>query len=94
MASYVYIMTNRARGVLYTGVTNDLIRRVYEHKKGLTEGFSKTYHLNLLVYYEAYDDIMLAIQREKNIKHWLRAWKIQLVESTNAEWNDLYQELI
>ena len=87
-------MTNRLRGVLYTGVTNDLIRRVYEHKEGLIEGFTKTYDLKLLVYYEVYDDIMLAIQREKNIKHWIRAWKIQLIEKTNVEWNDLYLELI
>ena len=94
MPSYVYIMTNRLRGVLYTGVTNDLIRRVYEHKEGLIEGFTKTYDLKLLVYYEVYDDIMLAIQREKNIKHWIRAWKIQLIEKTNVEWNDLYLELI
>jgi putative endonuclease len=85
---YVYIMTNRS-DTLYTGVTNNLERRVYEHKHGLAEGFTKKYNLTMLVYYETTDDVRSAITREKQIKGWLRSRKIALIESTNPQWRDL-----
>jgi len=84
---YVYIMTNRS-DTLYTGVTNNLERRVYEHKHGLVEGFTKKYNLTMLVYYETTDDVS-AIAREKQIKGWLRSKKIALIESGNPQWRDL-----
>jgi putative endonuclease len=90
---YVYIVTNKPRGTLYIGVTNDLIRRVYEHKNGMLDGFTKKYCLKMLVYYEFFDDILFAIQRKKTIKHWIREWKITLIESNNPLWQDLYIEL-
>ena len=81
MADYwVYILTNVPRGTLYVGVTNDLIRRTHEHRDGSVRGFSKRYNLKMLVYFEQYDTPHEAIQREKNIKHWSRSWKLQLVE--------------
>jgi len=86
---YVYIMTNKRNGTLYTGVTNNLTRRVYEHKHKLVEGFTSKYGLSRLVYYEVFDDIRLAIAREKQIKGWLRARKSALIEAKNPEWNDL-----
>jgi len=85
---YVYIMTNRSR-TLYTGVTNNLERRVYEHKQKLVEGFSKRYNLTMLVYYEATGDVRSAIRREKQIKGWLRRKKVALIESVNPQWKDL-----
>lgn len=85
---YVYIMTNRSK-TLYTGVTNDLIRRVYEHKNKMVEGFTKKYNISKLVYFEETNDIQSAITREKHIKGWLRSKKITLIESVNPEWNDL-----
>ncbi|MHB8104506.1 MAG: GIY-YIG nuclease family protein [Dehalococcoidales bacterium] len=85
---YVYIMTNYAR-TLYTGVTNDLERRVYEHKMKLVPGFTSRYGLTILVYYELGDDISAAIIREKQIKGWLRRKKVALIESMNPEWRDL-----
>jgi putative endonuclease len=91
---YVYFMTNRRDGTLYVGVTSDLVRRCYEHRNGLTDGFTKQYGLKSLVYFETYDDIRLAIQREKTIKHWPRAWKIRLIHSTNPEWDDLYASIV
>lgn len=86
---YVYILTNRNNNVLYTGVTNNLPRRVYEHKNKLIEGFTKKYHVDKLVYYEAYADSLNAITREKQIKGGSRAKKIQLIASMNKEWDDL-----
>jgi putative endonuclease len=85
---YVYIMTNRSR-TLYTGVTNNLRRRVYEHKHKLVPGFTQKYNITLLVYYEATPDVRSAIEREKQIKGWLRSKKIALIESVNPEWRDL-----
>jgi len=85
---YVYIMTNRS-GTLYTGVTNDLMRRVYEHKKKLVEGFIQKYNLTQLVYYEMTESVESAISREKQIKGWLRRKKIALIESMNSYWKDL-----
>jgi putative endonuclease len=90
---YVYILTNRPDGTLYIGVTNDLVRRVFEHREGVVKGFSKTYSLKRLVYYEAYDDIRLAIQREKTMKHWSRAWKVRLINGFNRQWDDLYPSI-
>jgi len=90
---YVYILTNKENKVLYTGVTNNLKRRVYEHKTKLVEGFTKRYNIVKLVYYEFSSDIEGAISREKQIKGGSRAKKIALVDSMNAEWRDLYDEL-
>lgn len=90
---YVYIMTNKNNTVLYTGVTNDLKRRVYEHKEKLVEGFTKRYNINKLVYYEVFEDIRYAISREKQIKGGSRQRKVDLIKSMNEEWQDLYGEL-
>ncbi|MBI2849672.1 MAG: GIY-YIG nuclease family protein [Chloroflexi bacterium] len=90
---YVYIMTNHKNSVLYTGVTNDLQRRVYEHKNKLLEGFTKRYNLNRLVYFECGEDIGGAISREKQIKGSSRQDKINLIESMNRDWHDLSNEL-
>ncbi len=86
---YVYIMTNKANMVLYTGVTNDLKRRVYDHKEKLFDGFTKKYNVVKLVYYEVFKTIESAIKREKQIKRWRREWKTKLIEKVNAEWKDL-----
>ena len=86
-------MTNRPNGTLYIGVTSDLARRVWEHREGIVEGFTKRYGLKRLVYAERHDDIRLAIQREKNLKHWPRAWKVRLVLAENPNWDDLYSQL-
>ena len=83
-------MTNRRNGILYVGVTSSLPRRIFEHREGLIEGFTKRYGLKKLVYAEYFDDIRYAIQREKTIKHWPRAWKVRLIHSVNPNWNDLY----
>jgi len=93
MPAYVYIMTNRRDGTLYTGVTTNLPRRAYEHREGLIAGFTKRYGLKLLVYYEVFDDVLNAIQREKAIKHWPRAWKVRLIHGLNPDWTDLYGSL-
>ena len=85
--------TNRPNGILYVGVTNDLLRRITEHQEGLVPGFTKRYGLKSLVYFEVYDDIRLAIQREKNIKHRSRTWKVRLILTSNSVWNDLYDSL-
>ena len=94
MAGYfVYILTNKPRGTLYVGVTNDLVRRIHEHREEAVPGFTKTYGLKQLVHFENYDTPVLAIQREKNIKHWPRAWKLDLVNSSNPQWRDLYTDI-
>jgi putative endonuclease len=90
---WVYIMTNRPNGTLYTGVTADVSRRAWEHREGLVEGFSKRYGLKRLVYSEFHESIRDAIQRESNMKHWPRAWKVRLILDVNPEWRDLYEEL-
>ncbi len=89
---YVYIMTNRKRGVLYTGITNNLERRVREHKEKVNSGFASKYHCTKLVYYDSSADVRGAIEREKQIKGWLRSKKIALIESENPEWRDLCEE--
>jgi len=91
---WVYFMANRRHGVLYVGVTSDLARRAWEHREGIIDGFTKRYQLKRLVYAEHHADIRDAIQREKNIKHWPRAWKTQLIESQNPQWADLYDKLL
>jgi putative endonuclease len=93
MGGFVYIMTNRRDGTLYVGVTSDLMRRVFEHREGSIKGFSKQYGLKTLVFYELHDDIRNAIQREKTIKHWPRAWKVRLIHGQNPDWQDLYPSL-
>lgn len=94
MATYhVYILASRKNGTLYVGVTNDLIRRVYEHKHDLAPGFTAKYRVHKLVYFEATDSVRAAIQREKNLKHWPRDWKISLIEKQNPDWRDLYDSI-
>ena len=91
---FVYMLASKRNGTLYIGVTNDLIRRVYEHKKKLVEGFTKKYNVQLLVYYETHSNIIEAIKREKAMKKWYRKWKVELIEKNNPEWKDLYEEII
>jgi putative endonuclease len=93
MGGWVYIMTNKPNGILYTGVTSDLSRRVWEHKEGLFPGFTKRYKLNQLVWFTFFEDIRQAIQHEKNMKHWPRAWKVQAIHGMNVYWSDLYDTL-
>jgi len=93
MSGWVYILTSRPRGTLYVGVTNDLVRRIHEHREGLAEGFTKSQGLKRLVYYERHETMPLAIQREKTIKHWPRRWKIDLVVGMNPEWVDLWEDI-
>ena len=90
----VYIMASQKNGTLYTGVTSDLIKRVYEHKKGLRDGFTKKYGCKLLVFYELHDSIISAILREKQIKSWSREKKSELINSLNQNWRDLYETII
>lgn len=90
---YIYITTNRARRPLYTGVTNNLLGRVCQHKEKILDGFTKQYNCNRLVYYEEFEYIEAAIAREKQIKNWNRQKKIQLIERMNPKWKDLYEEL-
>ena len=91
---WVYFMSNERDGILYAGVTSKLPKRAWEHREGVVEGFTKRYYLKRLVYYERFDDIRAAIQREKSIKHWPRAWKVRLIHAMNPEWDDLYDTLI
>jgi putative endonuclease len=88
---YVYILASRKNGTLYAGVTNDLARRTWEHREGLVEGFTKKYGVKILVYFEEFGDIGLAIHRESRLKKWKRPWKTDLIEKTNPEWRDLYE---
>ena len=91
---YVYILASKKNGVLYIGVTRNLIKRVYLHKKNSIGGFTKKYQVKNLVYYETYSDVNEAILREKRLKKWKRQWKIQLIENNNPQWNDLYHQLL
>ena len=88
---YVYILSSKRNGTLYIGVTSDLIKRVYEHKDNVVDGFSKKYNIHHLVWYEAYETVDGAIIREKQIKKWNRRWKLKLIEKDNPEWDDLYE---
>ncbi len=91
---YVYIMASKRNGTLYIGVTNNLVRRVSEHKNHILKGFTSKYKFHHLVYYESTDDISRAIEREKQMKKWKRKWKLELIESVNPDWQDLYQDFI
>jgi len=89
---WVYILASRKHGTLYIGVTNDLVRRVYQHKNKLIKGFTKEYDVVRLVWFETHDDVTAAIEREKKLKKWRREWKINLIESDNPNWDDLYSQ--
>ena len=91
---FVYILASKRNGTLYTGVTGDLPKRVWEHKNDLIEGFTKKYGVHMLVWFEEHNEIASAISREKQIKGWNRAWKIKLIEKENSGWNDLYERII
>ncbi|PDT88512.1 excinuclease ABC subunit C [Bradyrhizobium sp. Y36] len=93
MTYWVYILASKPGGTLYIGVTNNLVRRVYEHREGLADGFTKRYGVKTLVYFEAHDTISAALQPEKNMKHWSREWKIDLIVKSNPAWQDLYDEI-
>jgi len=94
MGGYVYILANRRHGAIYIGVTNDLIRRIYEHRTKAARGHTESYNIVRLVFYEAHATMPLAIQREKNLKHWTRAWKVALIENVNPRWDDLWDEIV
>ncbi len=94
MPFYVYLLASRRHGTLYLGITNDLMRRVYEHKASSMRGFTERYAVHRLVWFETYDDPAHAIAREKALKKWQRDWKIQLIEEQNPEWRDLYAALL
>jgi len=91
---YVYILASHKNGTLYIGVTNDLIRRVYQHKNYVIKGFTSKYHVDQLVYFESTTDVYSAIKREKQLKNWRRSWKLELIEKKNPYWKDLYQGLL
>jgi len=90
---YVYLMASRKDGTLYLGVTRDLIRRVYQHKNKTLKGFTSRYGVDRLVWFETYDDPTTAIEREKDVKKWRREWKVRLINESNPDWRDLYQEI-
>lgn len=90
----VYLLASKRNGTLYVGVTSNLVQRVWQHKEGLAEGFTKKYGVKLLVWYEQHETMQSAITREKAIKEWQRAWKIELIEKENLAWKDLYAELV
>ena len=94
MAGYVYILADMRRGRIYIGVTNDLVRRVYEHREGLVDGYSKKNNIKRLVHYEVCESIVAAIQREKTLKGWYRQWKDALIEEHNPDWRDLWDDIV
>ena len=94
MAGYVYIMASRQNGTLYTGVTSDLPRRIWEHRDGVRSGFTARYGVKRLVWYRRHENIEKAIADEKRIKRWLRTWKIQLIDGMNPQWRDLYDDIV
>ena len=93
MSYYVYLLASRRNGTLYLGVTGDLVRRVYQHRTKATPGFTSRYDVAKLVWFECYDDPTTAITREKELKKWKRAWKLRLIEESNPQWRDLYDEV-
>jgi putative endonuclease len=93
MAYYVYILASRKDGAIYVGITNDLVRRVYEHRQKAVPGFTFKYNITQLVWFEIYDDPVSAITREKQLKKWKRDWKVELIEAQNPEWKDLYESI-
>lgn len=90
---YVYILANKRNGTIYTGVTSDLSKRIWDHKQKLEDGFTKQYDVTKLVYYEIHNDVNEAIAKEKRLKRWHRQWKLQLIEKDNPTWKDLYETL-
>ena len=90
---FVYILASRKNGTLYVGSTNDLVRRVYQHRTKAIPGFTNRYNVTRLVHFQQFGEISAAIQRERNLKHWSRAWKIDLIEKTNPDWRDLFDEI-
>ena len=94
MESAIYILTSKRNGTLYIGVTNNLVRRIYEHKCNLVDGFTRKYEIHQLVYFELFNNIEDAITREKYLKKWNRLWKLRLIEETNPSWDDLYTTLL
>lgn len=90
----VYILSSKRNGTLYVGVTSDLVKRVYEHRNDLADGFTKKYRVHDLVYFEMHEEMNAAITREKQIKKWNRSWKVELIEKSNPEWKDLYESII
>jgi len=93
-AYFVYILASKRNGTLYIGVTSDLIKRVWQHKKNVAEGFTRRYRVHNLVYYERFTDVYEAITREKRLKKWKRLWKLELIEKQNPEWEDLYSTIL
>jgi putative endonuclease len=91
---YVYILASKKNGTLYIGVTNDLVKRIHEHKQNFIDGFTKEYNVHALVYYEQHNEIEEVILREKQMKKWNRKWKIRLIEENNPEWKDLHDEIL
>ena len=90
----VYLLASRYRGTLYVGVTSDLVQRIWEHRQGLVEGFTQRYGVHMLVWFEQHATMLDAIAREKRIKEWKRAWKLELIETNNPRWRDLYDDLL
>ena len=90
----VYILASQRNGTLYTGVTSNLLKRAWEHRNDLVDGFTRRYRIHLLVYFELHEDIAAAIQREKQIKKWRRDWKVEMIEKANPEWRDLWPEIV
>ena len=93
MCPCVYILASKRNGTLYTGVTSNLVQRIWQHKQGQVAGFTRKYGVHRLVYYEVHEAMSAAIAREKQIKEWQRAWKIELIETANPEWSDLYDDI-
>ncbi len=93
MGGYTYILASKKYGTLYIGVTSDLIKRIWQHREGVVEGFTDKYIVHKLVHFEAFDEITFAIEREKQLKRWHRPWKINLIEENNPDWEDLYSSL-
>ena len=93
MSYYVYILASRKDGAIYVGITNDIVRGIYEHRIKAVPGFTSKYNITRLVWFEIYDDPISGISREKELKKWKRAWKVQLIEAKNSQWEDLYDEI-
>jgi putative endonuclease len=93
MSYYVYILASRRDGAIYVGITNDIVRRTYEHRTKTIQGFTSKYNITRLVWFEIYDDPISAISREKELKKWKRSWKVQLIEVKNPQWDDLYESI-
>jgi putative endonuclease len=93
MNYFVYIIASRKDGAIYIGVSNDIVRRIFEHRNKVVPGFASKYNITRLVWFEMYDDAISAISREKQLKKWKRSWKIQLIEAENPQWNDLYDSI-